>query len=118
IKSQSTRKRVQGAIESILQRLKVYRQPPANGGVFFTGHKATEAAQPQMVAFVVEPPEPVASFLYRCDSRFYTEPLHEMLVEKDTFGLVVIDQGEATLGLLRGKRLEALKNVEYLGPRQ
>jgi peptide chain release factor subunit 1 len=118
IKSQSTRKRVQGAIESILQRLKVYRQPPANGVVFFTGHKATEADQTQMVAFVVEPPEPVASFLYRCDSRFYTEPLHEMLVEKDTYGLVVIDQGEATLGLLRGKRIETLKNVQSLVPRK
>jgi len=118
IKSQSTRKRVQGAIESILQRLKVYRQPPANGVVFFTGHKATEADQTQMVAFVVEPPEPVASFLYRCDSRFYMEPLHEMLVEKDTYGLVVIDQGEATLGLLRGKRIETLKNVQSLVPRK
>src|SRR3972149_6706863 len=118
IKSQSTRKRVQGAIESILQRLKVYRQPPANGVVFFTGHKATEADQTQMVAFVVEPPEPVAAFLYRCASRFYTEPLHEMLVEKDTYGLVVIDQGEATLGLLRGKRIETLKNVQSLAPRK
>ncbi len=118
IKSQSTRKRVQGAIESILQRLKAYRQSPPNGVVFFTGHKATEADQTAMVAFVVEPPEPVVSFLYRCDSRFYTEPLHDMLVEKDTYGLVVIDQSEATLGLLRGKRIEALKNVQSLVPRK
>src|SRR2546422_5173779 len=106
IKSQSTRKHVQGAIESILQRLKGYRQPPPNGLVFFTGHRATEADQTEMVAYVLEPPEPVTSFLYRCDSRFYTEPLHEMMAEKDTYALVVIDQGEATLGLLRGKRIE------------
>lgn len=118
IKSQSTRKHVQGAIESILQRLKAYRQPPPNGLVFFTGHKATEADQTEMVAFVLEPPEPVVSFLYRCDSRFETAPLHDMLVEKDTYGLVVIDQGEATLGLLRGKRIEALKNVQSLVPRK
>jgi peptide chain release factor subunit 1 len=118
IKSQSTRKHVQGAIESILQRLKAYKQPPPNGLVFFTGHKATEADQTAMVAYVLEPPEPVASFLYRCDSRFFTEPLHEMLVEKDTYAIVVIDQGEATLGLLRGKRIEALKNVQSLVPRK
>lgn len=49
IKSQSTRKHVQGAIESILQRLKYYKQPPRNGLVFFTGHKATEADQTAMV---------------------------------------------------------------------
>ncbi|HKZ63263.1 MAG TPA: peptide chain release factor aRF-1 [Thermoplasmata archaeon] len=118
IKSQSTRKHVQGAIESILQRLKYYRQAPPNGIVFFTGHKATEADQTAMVAYVLEPPEPVASFLYRCDSAFFTGPLHEMLVEKDTYGLVVIDQGEATLGLLRGKRIETLKNVQSLVPRK
>ena len=118
IKSQSTRKHVQGAIESILQRLKYYRQPPANGLVFFTGHKATEADQTAMVAYVLEPPEPVASFLYRCDSKFYTGPLHDMLLEKQTYALVVIDQGEATLGLLRGKRIEALKNVQSLVPRK
>jgi peptide chain release factor subunit 1 len=71
-----------------------------------------------MVAYVLEPPEPVASFLYRCDSKFYTEPLHEMLLEKQTYALVVIDQAEATLGLLRGKRIETLKNVQSLVPRK
>src|SRR5881296_2970861 len=118
IKSQSTRKHVQGAIESILQRLKYYKQPPPNGIVFFTGHKAIGADQTQMVAYVLEPPEPVPSFLYRCDSKFFTEPIHEMLTERQTYALVVIDQGEATLGLLRGKRIEALKNVQSLVPRK
>jgi len=118
IKSQSTRKHVQGAIDSILQRLKYYKQAPPNGIVFFTGHRAIGADQTQMVAYVLEPPEPVPSFLYRCDSKFFTEPIHEMLTERQTYGLVVIDQGEATLGLLRGKRIEALKNVQSLVPRK
>src|SRR3990170_5944966 len=39
IKSQSTRKHVQGAIESILSRLKYFKQPPPNGVVFFTGDR-------------------------------------------------------------------------------
>src|SRR3989441_7613337 len=103
IKSQSTRKHVQGAIESILQRLKYYKQPPPNGLVFFTGHKAIGADQTQMVTYVLEPPEPVASFLYRCDSKFFTEPLHEMMVERQTYALVVIDQGEASLALRHRK---------------
>ncbi|TLZ49886.1 MAG: peptide chain release factor 1 [Methanobacteriota archaeon] len=118
IKSQSTRKHVQGAIESILQRLKYYKQAPPNGLVFFTGHKAIGADQTAMVAYVLEPPEPVPSFLYRCDSKFFTEPLHDMLVEKQTYALVVIDQAEATLGLLRGKRIETLKNVQSQVPRK
>src|SRR3972149_2099665 len=104
IKSASTRKHVMQAIESIINRLKQWRMPPPNGLVCFVGHKDVGADQTQMIAYVLEPPEAVASFLYRCDSRFYTEPLHEMLAEKDVYGLIVIDRKEATVGLLRGKR--------------
>src|SRR3972149_6677126 len=116
IKSASTRKHVQQAIESNMQRLKGYRQPPPNGIVVFTGHKQIGADQTEMVAFVLEPPEPVASFLYRCDSRFYTEPLHEMLAEKDGYGLLVIDRSEGTIGILRGQRIEVIKNLQSLVP--
>ena len=116
IKSASTRKHVMQAIESIINRLKQWRMPPPNGLVCFVGHKDVGADQTQMIAYVLEPPEPVASFLYRCDSRFYTEPLHEMLAEKDVYGLIVIDRKEATVGLLRGKRIEALKNMESRVP--
>src|SRR5439155_16470201 len=116
IKSAGTRKHVTQAIESAIQRLKSYRMPPSNGLVVFTGHKDIGADQTSMVAYVLEPPEPVASFLYRCDSRFYTEPLHEMLAEKDVYGLIVIDRNEATLGVLRGKRIETIKNLESLVP--
>src|SRR3989475_10705661 len=116
IKSASPRKHVTQAIESAIQRLRSYRMPPANGLVVFTGHKQIGADQTEMVAFVLEPPEAVASFLYRCDSKFYTAPLHEMLAEKDVYGLVVIDWSEATLGLLRGKRIEVIKNLQSQVP--
>ncbi len=116
IKSASTRKHVMAAIESIINRLKQWRMPPPNGLVAFVGHKDIGADQTQMIAYVLEPPEPVPSFLYRCDSRFFTEPLHAMLAEKDLYGLIVIDRNEATLGLLRGKRIETIKNMESLVP--
>ncbi|MEK6987070.1 MAG: peptide chain release factor aRF-1 [Candidatus Thermoplasmatota archaeon] len=116
IKSASTRKHVMQAIESSLQRLKSYKMPPPNGLVVFTGHRQIGADQTEMVAYVLEPPEPVPSFLYRCDSKFYTDPLHEMLAEKELYGLLVIDRSEATIGLLRGKRIEVLKNLQSLVP--
>lgn len=116
IKSASTRKHVMGAIESILQKLKYFKQPPPNGLAIFTGHKQIGADQTEMVSFVLEPPEPVSSFLYRCDSKFYTEPLHDMLQEKEVYGLVVIDRSEATVGLLSGKRIEPVKNLQSLVP--
>jgi peptide chain release factor subunit 1 len=116
IKSASTRKNVQAAISSILSRLKGLRQPPENGLVFFVGHKSTSADQTQMVQYVLEPPDPVLTFIYRCDSGFFTEPLEQMLEHKDSYGLIVIDRGEATIGLLHGKRIVPIKNIPSLVP--
>ncbi|MFQ5838040.1 MAG: peptide chain release factor aRF-1 [Thermoplasmata archaeon] len=116
IKSKTTRKNVTSAIESILVRLKSFRKVPENGLAFFVGHRQIGADQTEMISHVVEPPEPVPTFLYRCNSRFYTQPLREMLREKDLYALVVIDRSEATLGLLRGKRIEIIKNVQSLVP--
>ena len=116
IKSASTRKHVMGALESILSRLRQFKQPPPHGLVLFVGHKQIGADQTEMVQYVLEPPEPVPTFLYRCDSQFFTQPLRDMLVEHDVYGLVVIDRSEATIGLLRGKRIEVIKNVHSLVP--
>ena len=109
IKSKTTRKNVLSAIESILSRIKMYRQPPENGIVFFVGHKSIGSDQTEMVAFVVEPPMPISIFLYRCDSEFFVEPLQEMLVEKEIYGLLLIDRRECTVGILRGNRVDLLK---------
>jgi len=116
IKSASTRKNVQAAISSILSRLKNFKAPPENGLVFFVGHRSIGADQTDMVQFVLEPPEPVPTFLYRCDSAFYTEILEGMLGEKDVYGLLVIDRSEATIGLLHGKRIVPIKNLQSLVP--
>ena len=116
IKSASTRKNVQAAISSILSRLKNFKQPPENGLVFFVGHRSIGADQTDMVQFVLEPPEPVPTFIYRCDSKFFTEPIEAMLETKETYGLIVIDRGEATIGLLDGKRIVPVKNIPSLVP--
>lgn len=109
IKSKTTRKNVLSAIESILSRLKMFKRPPENGVVFFVGHKSIGSDQTEMVAFVIEPPMPFKTFLYRCDSLFYVDPLAEMLTEKDVYGLLLIDRRECTIGILRGNRIDLLK---------
>lgn len=116
IKSKSTRKNVMAAIESIMNRLKAFKSPPENGMVFFVGHTAIAGDQTEMVTQIIEPPDKITTFLYRCDSSFYLEPLEEMLVEKDVYGLVVIDRSEATIGFLRGKRITTVKNIQSLVP--
>jgi peptide chain release factor subunit 1 len=109
IKSKTTRKNVLSAIESILSRLRNYKTPPENGVVFFVGHKSIGSDQTSMVAFVIEPPLPFKTFLYRCDSLFYLQPLEEMLTEKDVYGLILLDRRECTVGILRGDRIDLLK---------
>jgi peptide chain release factor subunit 1 len=116
IKSKSTRKNVMGVIESILSRLKYFRQAPGNGVIFFVGEVAIGGDQTRMVQYVLEPPEPVTTFIYRCDSEFFIEPLWEMLSEKRSYGLIVVDRSEATIGILRGKRVQPIKNIPSLVP--
>jgi len=116
IKSRTTRKNVMWAIESLMNKVKMFKEPPPNGVVFFVGTKAIGADQSEPVSFVIEPPEPINIYMYRCDSFFYTEPLEEMLLEKSLYGLVVIDRAEATVGFLQGKRITVVRNKQSLVP--
>jgi peptide chain release factor subunit 1 len=116
IKSQGTRKNVQGAIQSISARLKYFKMPPANGVIFFVGEISASGDQTRMVQYVLEPPDPITTFLYRCDSDFYLEPLLDMLLDKKVYGLLVIDRSEATIGILRGKRISVIRNLPSLVP--
>ncbi|WP_010916846.1 peptide chain release factor aRF-1 [Thermoplasma volcanium] len=116
IKSKSTRKNVLAAIESIMSRLKYYRFPPPNGLVFFVGHIATRGDQTEMYTKIIEPPEPITTFMYKCDSEFHTEMLKAMLDEKEIYGLIVIDRKEATVGFLNGTRIEVVENVQSQVP--
>ena len=117
IKSKDTRTNVQDALTSIKDRLKYYKTPPDNGMVLFSGAVNTGGGQTDMVTEVLEnPPEPIQSFRYHCDSEFLTEPLEEMLSDKGLFGLVVLDRREANVGWLKGKRIEPVKSASSLVP--
>jgi peptide chain release factor subunit 1 len=116
IKSKSTRKNVMAAIDSIMNKLKAYKRPPENGMVFFVGHRAIAGDQTDMVSHIIEPPDKITTFFYRCDSNFFLDPLEDMLTEKDVYGLLVMDRSEATLGFLKGKRISVIKNIQSLVP--
>jgi len=118
IKSKSTMKNVQGAIDSIMARLRTYKSPPPHGIVIFCGEVPRAGDQTRMVQHVLEPPEAVTTFFYRCDSQFYTEPLLGMLLDKKTYGLITLDRSEATLGLLTGSKVVVIKNFDSMVPRK
>ena len=110
IKSTTTRKNVQEAIVKVQQRLKLFKEPPENGLVIFCGAiPQNGAGSERMETYVIVPLEPIRIYLYRCDSRFHTEHLQELLREKETYDILLIDSSEATIATLQGKRMEIVR---------
>jgi len=110
IKSKQTRKNVQDAIESAIQRLKLFDSPGPTGLVIFSGAIPQESGQTSKIeVYHVIPPEPITTFLYRCDSRFHVEGLKELLKERAVYGVVAIDNEEAAVAVVKGRRIEQLK---------
>jgi peptide chain release factor subunit 1 len=116
IKSKQTRTNVQSAISSILSRLKYYKKPPGNGMAVFCGSILVRGGQTDLQCTIIEPPEPLNLYMYRCSSTFELEPLKQMLEEKFVYGLLVLDRREAYWGLLRGNRIEPVGGVTSTVP--
>jgi peptide chain release factor subunit 1 len=110
IKSNTTRKNVMDAIVKVQQRLKLFKEPPEKGLVIFCGAIPQNGAGSERIeTYIITPPEPIHVYLYRCDARFHTEYLQEMVREKETYGILLIDSSGATLATLQGRRLEIVR---------
>lgn len=116
IKSRVTRLSVQGSLESAMSRLKLIPKPPANGVVIFIGSVDAGANKTEMYSVALEPPDPIVTYRYHCDSSFLLGPLEEMLADKKTFGLIVLDRREAAIGILKGKYIEPMKHLTSTVP--
>ncbi|MCX6769588.1 MAG: peptide chain release factor aRF-1, partial [Candidatus Micrarchaeota archaeon] len=115
IKSKSTRKNVTDALERILHHLKSYGNlAPASGVAIFCGNVSDNPAKTDIEIFTVYPAEPIAVQIYRCDSRFFLEPLEQMLSIKDSYGIVVMDGRGCTLAELRGTNTRILSHIRSM----
>jgi peptide chain release factor subunit 1 len=111
IKSKSTRTSVLGALERIMNYLKMFKKPPPNGLAVFCGNVSDNPAKVDIQLFSLEPPEPLNIGAYRCDSRFFLEPLQQLLEVKDVYGIVVMDGREATLATVKGTNINVVKKL-------
>ena len=116
IKSKQTKTNVQSAISSILSRLKYYKRPPEKGLAVFCGTVKTFGDRTDLQCTIIEPPEPLNLYMYRCSSNFELAPLLQMLEEKYVYGLLVLDKREAYWGFLRGNRIEAVNGANSTVP--
>ncbi len=116
IKSKTTRKNVMDALEKIIQHLKLYKSTPEHGLAVFAGNVSEKEGVSDIEVWAIEPPEPINVGLYWCDQKFELEPLRQQLKEKDVYGLIVLDTKEATIGILKGKKIQVLKHMDSIVP--
>jgi len=112
IKSKSTKKHVTEALESAVSAINRYKTPGENGIAIFVGHVITGNNKTRLTTTIVDySPEPFPSFRYRCDSTFEISQLEEMLIDRTSYGLFVIDRSESAYGLASGKRLHFQEHI-------
>ncbi|MBI4153364.1 peptide chain release factor aRF-1 [Candidatus Woesearchaeota archaeon] len=116
IKSTSTRKNVQAALEKMVQHLRLYKRTPQNGLMVFSGNVAAREGQQDVRVWSIEPPVPVPMRTYRCDKEFMLDLLEEMIEDKTVYGLVVIDRRDAAIALLKGKTIIPLTKTHSQVP--
>ncbi|MBI5635986.1 peptide chain release factor 1 [Candidatus Micrarchaeota archaeon] len=111
IKSKSTQKNVQAALEKIMAYLRGYQKPLENGIAVFAGNVSQKEGKVDVQLFSVSPPMPLGVQFYRCESQFVLEPFLDILENTDSYGLVVMDGKEATVALLKGTKLKVIKQI-------
>jgi len=116
IKDRNTGKSVHTALERMIRTLRTINKTPTNGLAIFSGNISDRDNVQDFEVFWIEPPEPVPLKLYRCEQRFITAPLEEMDSNEVTYGLIAIDKGEATVGVLAGSSIKVIRNLHSSVP--
>jgi len=116
IKDKNTRQHVMDALAKIINYLKGLKKLPDNGLVVFCGNISNRPGEVDIRLWAIEPPDKLNIRLYRCDSRFLLDPLKELILPKQMYGLIVLDRGEASIGVLKGNQLIVLENKQSWVP--
>lgn len=111
IKSKQTRSAVIDSLDTIIRNMKTLKKTPEKGIAFFSGNVSDKEGQQDIEFWAIEPPKPLNVRMYRCDQKFVTEPLRDMLQTEEVYGLIVIDRKDATIGLLEGKQIKVIQKL-------
>lgn len=112
IKSKSNRKNVQDNLTAILSELTKIGDIPENGIAFFFGVEE-EGGTTNDIREIIVPPAPVSQFIYLCGREFVTEELENMTQPKSLVVIVLIEGGKVTIGYLRGKHMELIRDEDF-----
>ena len=112
IKSKANRKNVSDNLTAILSELTKINEIPENGLAFFYGVE-DEGGIGNTIREIVIPPTPVSQFIYLCGREFVTEELENMTKPKSLVVIVLIEGGKVTIGYLRGKHMELVRDEDF-----
>lgn len=113
IKSNATRKNVLESLEKVIRILKEYKQTPKNGLVVFVGHVSELNG---LQSWQVEPPVKLNRRLYQCDKNFILKPLYELIHDGTYYLLVVIENGDCSVGTYSNGHIKLKKRLTTLIP--
>lgn len=117
VKNKTVRKNVLSALERIAQELKLYgNKLPENGFVVFCGNVSHDEGKEDIKLWMIVPPEPVKIKLYWCGQTFKTEPLREIVREKEVYIIICLDKSEATIAQISGKNIVIKDHIDSLVP--
>lgn len=108
IKSHVNKLSVEAAIRSAQDRLKLYNEIPNNGLVICVGTVVDDNNKEKKMLKDFEPFKPINKFVYKCDNKFHTDALVELLDENDKFGFIIVDGSGALYGSLSGTERQIL----------
>lgn len=112
IKSKANRKNVSDNLTAILSELTKISEIPENGLAFFYGIQE-EGGTNEEIREIVIPPSPISQFFYLCGREFVTEELETMTQPKSLVVIVLIEGGKVTIGYLRGKHMELVRDEDF-----
>jgi len=111
IKDKTTQKHVIDALEKMIRHLRIYKGTPEHGLAVFSGNASDQEGKVDTKVWSMEPPEIINTRIYRCDQSFKLDILKDMMDIKETYGLVVVDRREGTIGLLKGTNITELHSL-------
>jgi peptide chain release factor subunit 1 len=119
IKSRQTRQSVCQAITSTREKLKLYKQTPANGLTIFCGVILMEDGKTEKkVTYDMEPFKPLHANTYRCQNSFETEPLEALLEDDEKFGFIIIDGNGVLFATLQGSNKVIIQRMPVQLPKK
>ena len=116
IKDKTTRLNVQDSLDRMVRHLRLYTKLPPNGLAAFSGNIASQEGKKDIKVWSIEPPVPLGVRLYRCDQTFVLGPLEDMMHVNEIYGLIVMDNREATIGFLKGKSIQVTRDFSSSVP--